>query len=82
MALRCARGERGAATIRDGRRVVELTETGGRLLWFDPAAAIAGPARLAAKVAGAPSLQAAHETLGALGVRTELAYELDAAAGA
>ena len=80
MALRCARGERGTATIRGGRRTVELTALGGRLLWFDPAVAIAGPARLAAAVADAPDLQAAHDLLTARGVRTELAYELDAAA--
>ena len=80
MALRCARGERGSATIRGGRRTVELTPLGGRLLWFDPAAAIAGPARLAAAVADAPTLQAAHELLTARGIRTELGYELDAAA--
>lgn len=79
MALRCARGERGTAAIRGGRRSVELTELGGRLLWFEPQAAIAGPSRLAAAVTGAPSLLAAHATLTAMGVRTELAYELDAA---
>lgn len=80
MALRCARGERGGAQIRGGRRNVELTELGGRLLWFEPEAAIAGPARLAALVRGASSLVAAHETLTAVGVRTELAYELGAGA--
>ncbi len=80
MALRCARGETGSATIRGGRRTVELTPLGGRLLWFDPAAAIAGPARVAAAVADAPSLQAAHELLTARGISTELGYELDAAA--
>ena len=80
MALRCARGETGRATIRGGRRTVELTALGGRLLWFEPDAAIAGPARLAAAVADAGSLRAAHDTLTARGIRTELAYELDAAA--
>ena len=80
MALRCARGETGSATIRGGRRTVELTALGGRLLWFEPAAAIAGPARLAAAVAAAGSLREAHDTLTARGIRTELAYELDAAA--
>lgn len=79
MALRCARGERGSAEIRGGSRRVELTELGGRLLWFEPRAAMAGPARLAAAVAGAQSLLAAHDTLTAMGIRTELAYELEAA---
>lgn len=81
MALRCARGERGSATIRSGRRTVELTELGGRLLWFEPQAAIAGPARLATAVAGSANLLEAHDRLTGLGIRTELAYEIDAAAG-
>lgn len=81
MALRCARGQTGTATIRGGRRTVELTPLGGRLLWFEPAAAIDGPARLAAAVADASDLYAAHDLLTARGIRTELAFELDAAAG-
>lgn len=81
MALRCARGQTGTATIRGGRRTVELTPLGGRLLWFEPAAAIDGPARLAAAVADASDLYEAHDLLTARGIRTELAFELDAAAG-
>ena len=42
--------------------------------------ALASAARLAAVVKDARSLQEAHELLTARGVRTELAYELDAAA--
>ncbi len=80
MALRCARGETGTVAIRGGRRTVELSPLGGRLLWFDPAAAMASAARLAAAVEHAASLQAAHDVLTARGIRTELAYELDAAA--
>ena len=80
MALRCARGETGKAEIRGGRRSVELTALGGRLLWFDPVRAMTSAARLAAAVERAESLQAAHELLTGRGVRTELAYELDAAA--
>lgn len=80
MAIRCARGERGAATIRDGRRTVQLTALGGMLLWFDTDAALASAARLASAVAPAPTLSAADEILRGLGVRTELAYEQDAAA--
>ena len=41
MALRCARGETGAATIRGGRRTVQLTPDGGRLVCFDPRRALA-----------------------------------------
>lgn len=80
MALRCARGETGDVPIRQGRRTVPLTPAGGRLICFDPAIAIASAARLAAAVAQAPSLEDAQRILTALGVRTELDYERDAAA--
>jgi len=80
MALRCARGETGDVPIRQGRRTVPLTPAGGRLICFDPAIAIASAARLAAAVAQAPSLEDAQQILTALGVRTELDYERDAAA--
>jgi hypothetical protein len=80
MAVRCARGELGEAAIRQGRRTVQLTLIGGLSFFFDCAAAIAGPARLAAAVVDAGSLAEADEILGALGIRTELAYERDAAA--
>jgi hypothetical protein len=81
MAVRCARGETGAVTIRGGRRTVQLTPHGGRLACFDPAVAMRSAARLAGAVAGAASLEAAQEILAALGVRTELDYERQAAAG-
>jgi hypothetical protein len=81
MALRCARGERGEQPIRRGRRMVRLTEAGGRLFLLDPAVALRSAARLAAAIADASSLEEADERLAALGVRTELAYERDAAAG-
>jgi hypothetical protein len=79
-ALRCARGEYGEATIRGGRRTVELTPVGALSFFFDPAAAIVGPARLAAAIRDADSLEAAEEILAGLGIRSELAYERDAAA--
>ncbi|HEU4974554.1 MAG TPA: DUF1152 domain-containing protein [Baekduia sp.] len=81
MALRCARGETGRVAIRGGRRTVELTPHGGRLACFDPAVAMRSAARLAQAVAGAGTLEAAQEILSALGVRTELDYEREAAAG-
>lgn len=81
MALRCARGETGRATIRNGRREVLLTPLGGRIALYDPIAALASAARLAAAVRDAGSLAEADGLLAALGVRTELAYERDAAAG-
>ena len=80
MALRCARGERGEQPIRGGRRTVQLTDAGGRLVFFDPAVAMRSAARLAAAVADAGSLADADERLAALGVRTELAYERELAA--
>jgi hypothetical protein len=81
MAVRCARGETGRAPIRNGRRTVPLTADGGRIVCFDPRIAIASAARLARAVAPATSLEDAQQILTALGVRTELDYERDAAAG-
>jgi hypothetical protein len=79
MALRCARGWFGMATIRQGRRNVELGPAGGITFFLDPTAAIESTARLAAAVASAGSLVEADELLTARGVRTELAYERSAA---
>jgi len=82
-ALRCARGETGRAEIRGGRRSVELSPVGALTFLFDPAAAIASAARLAAAVAHAGSLDEAQEVLSARGVRTELDWEREmAVAGA
>ena len=80
MAVRCARGETGDVPIRGGRRTVPLTPDGGRVVCFDVEAALGSAARLAAHVADAGSLTEAHDRLTALGIRTELAYERDAAA--
>ena len=77
-ALRCFRGETGRATIRQGRRTVELSPVGALTFYFDVAAAVRSAARLAAAVAGARDLEHANELLHALGVRTELDYERDA----
>jgi len=79
MAVRCARGGRGVAEIRGGRRTVELTADGGRVHWFDPEVALRSAARLAAAVRGTRDLEDADAILSARGVRTELAYERDAA---
>ncbi|MCU0314879.1 MAG: DUF1152 domain-containing protein, partial [Solirubrobacteraceae bacterium] len=75
MAVRCARGDRGRAEIRGGRRTVELTADGGHLHWFAPTAALRSAARLAAAVRGTRDLEDAHAILSARGVRTELAFE-------
>lgn len=81
MALRCARGETGVVPIRGGRRHVTLTPLGGKLFAFDCDRAIGSAARLARAVLDAESLQDGRRILNELGVRTELDYEEDAAAG-
>jgi hypothetical protein len=81
-ALACARGEHGPIAIREGRRQVERSPVGAISFFFEPEAALAGPARLAAAVADAGSLEEAEAVIAGLGIRSELAYEramLDAA---
>lgn len=80
MALRCARGERGTATIRSGTRTVELTAAGGLICFFDPLVALRTAARCAALVEHARSLTEANDILLAAGISTELAYETARAA--
>ena len=79
-ALRCARGGFGETTIRQGRRTVELSPVGAMSFFFDCTRAIEGPARLAAAVADADSLEAAEAVIAGLGIRSELAYEREMAA--
>ncbi len=78
-ALRCYRGEVGEATIRAGRRTVQLSPLGASTVYLDPEAAVASAARLAAAVVDAPDLEAANTVLNGLGVRTELDLEREAA---
>jgi hypothetical protein len=78
MALRCALGETGATTIREGRRPVQLTPQGGQVACYEPGAALASAARLASAVQHAADLLEADAILARLGVRTELAYEREA----
>jgi hypothetical protein len=77
-ALRCFRGETGTATIRQGRRTVELSPVGALTFYFDVPAAVGSAARLAAAVMEARDLDHANELLHERGVRTELDYERDA----
>jgi hypothetical protein len=77
-ALRCFRGERGTATIRGGRRTVELSPVGAVTIYLDPRVAVATAARLARAAAGAADLDDANERLHRLGVRTELDLEREA----
>jgi hypothetical protein len=79
MAVRCARGERGEAPIRGGRRTVELTPLGALTFFFDPTAAANSAIPLATAVSPAGSLEEAHEALEGMGVRTELSLERERA---
>jgi hypothetical protein len=78
MALRCARGHRGRATIRRGRRGVQLTPVGALSFYLDPLLAMDTAARIADAVVEAPSLAEANAILHRLGVRSELDHETDA----
>jgi hypothetical protein len=73
-AVRCARGETGEATIRNGRRTVRLGPLGALTLFYDLRLAYER-APLAQAVDGAESIEEARAALGALGLRTELDYE-------
>jgi hypothetical protein len=75
MALRCARGETGRTTIRNGRRTVRLTPVGGLVFVLDPLVALRSAARCAAMVREAASLEEANAMLLARGISTELHYE-------
>jgi hypothetical protein len=77
---RCARGEIGEVPIRGGRRRVELGPVGSLAFFFDAAAA-ASELPLTAAVGASASIEEARAALAGLGVRTELDYERDRAAG-
>ena len=81
MALRGGRGEHGLAEIRGGRRTVPLSVLGAILFFFAPGVAITSAARCAAAVLDCDSLEAAERRLAGMGIRTELAYEREMAAG-
>jgi hypothetical protein len=80
-ALACARGAFGLGEIRGGRRHVRRSPLGAVTFYFDARAALDAAVPLARTVADAGSLEEADERLAALGIRTELAWERDAAAG-
>jgi hypothetical protein len=77
-AVRCARGERGDAPIRGGRRTVQLSALGGLTFFFDPRAAAGSALPLATAVSPAGSLEQANRALADLGVGTELELERNA----
>lgn len=80
MALAGAMGEYGRKEIRQGRRTVPVSPLAAVTFFFDPADALRSAARLAAAVGGCHSLDEAQDVLAGLGVRTELAWEREAAA--
>lgn len=75
MALRCARGAVGSVPIRDGRRTVELTVSGGLVAFFHPLVALRSAARCAQLVEHAGSLEEANAILLGEGIATELDWE-------
>ena len=74
-AVRCARGERGEATIRGGRRHVRLGPLGALTFFFDVTPAVGHVAPLARAVREAGDLEQARDILAELGIRSELDYE-------
>lgn len=81
-AVACARGAFGDQPIRNGRRTVQRTPVAAVTFFYEPAAALASAARCGRAVLGAADLDDAQARLTAAGVRTELDYEREAAAGA
>jgi len=79
MAIRCFRGDTGTTAIRRGRRTVPLSPIGALTFYFNPLTAVNSAARLASAVMNAGSLEEANDLLNALGVRTELDLEREAA---
>lgn len=72
---RCARGAAGSVEIRGGRRRVVLGPLGAIGFWFDLEAG-AAELPLAAAVRGTADLRSGRDALAALGLGTELDYEL------
>ncbi len=81
-ALRAFRGAHGTAEIRDGRRKLELGPAAAGTVYFDIAVALEATARRAVAVLDASDLDDANRILSDLGVRTELDWEIAAAASA
>ena len=80
-AVRAFRGANGTTSIRGGRRTLELSPAAAGTVYFDIAVALRATARLAVAVQDAAGLDDANRILTELGVRTELDWEIGAAAG-
>jgi hypothetical protein len=81
MALRAYRGQLGPTPIRGGRRTVEVTPAAAMTFYFDAQVAFESTAVLARAIDGATSLDDANRILRERGVRSELDWETDRAAG-
>jgi hypothetical protein len=79
-AVRAFRGAFGTAAIRGGTRTFELSALAAMTLYLDVDATIGAVGRLARAVDGAVDLDEANDALHAIGVRTELDLEREAAA--
>jgi hypothetical protein len=79
-AVRAFRGAFGTAAIRGGTRTLELSALAAMTVYLDVEATIGAVGRLARAVEGAADLEQANEALHAIGVRTELDLEREAAA--
>jgi hypothetical protein len=80
-AVRAFRGVQGTVRIRGGERPLELTPTAAQTFYLDVPIAYDSAGQLAQAVSEATSLAEANAALAALGVRTELDLEQEAAAG-
>ena len=78
-AVRAFRGASGRVAIRGGTRTLELTPAAALTFYLDVDITIKVAGRLARAVADAGSLEQANDSLGALGIATELDYEREAA---
>jgi hypothetical protein len=81
-ALRGFRGANGPTAIRGGRRTLELMPAVALTVYFDVTVAFEATAVLARAVYDAASLDEANEIMRSMGVRSELDWELEAAAEA
>jgi hypothetical protein len=79
-AVSAFRGASGKATIRGGRRTVELSASATLTFYLDVARTVQASGRLAQAAAGAQSLEEANRALNDLGVQTELDREREATA--
>jgi hypothetical protein len=78
-AVRAFRGGAGQVSIRGGARTLELSTIASVTFYLEVEAMISATGRLAQAVDDAGSLEQANDALNAIGVRTELDLERDAA---